>query len=103
MTSYPDANYAPMPTYPSTVGESCSNPCPYTFYDGGTFCSDVVINTNLSVAGSVAAGSLIVGGISYKKTLFLNSFDGLYYSVLASQLPSDFIPPIPQTDGNPSS
>jgi hypothetical protein len=93
MTSYPDANYAPMPSYPSSIGDSCAKPCPYTFYDGGTFCSDVVINTNLSVAGSVAAGSLIVGGVNFKKTLFLNSFDGLYYFVLASQLPSDFIPP----------
>jgi hypothetical protein len=93
MTSYPDANYAPMPSYPSSIGDSCAKPCPYTFYDGGTFCSDVDINTNLSVAGSVAAGSLIVGGVSYKKTLFLNSFDGLYYYVLANKLPADFIPP----------
>jgi hypothetical protein len=77
-----------MPSYPSSIGDSCAKPCPYAFYDGGTFCSDVVINTNLSVAGAVAAGSLIVGGVSYKKTLFLNSFDGLYYYVLASSAPS---------------
>ena len=88
MSSYPDANYAPMPTFPSAVGDSCANPCPYTFYDGGTFCSDVVINTNLSVTGSVAAGSLIVGGVGYKKTLFLNAFDGLFYYVLASEGPA---------------
>jgi len=93
MTSYPDENYAPMPSYPSSIGDSCAKPCPYTFYDGGTFCSDVTIDTNLSVAGVVAAGSLIVGGVNYQKTLFVNSFDGLFYSVLASQLPSDFIPP----------
>ena len=95
MSSYPDANYAPMPTYPSTVGESCSNPCPYTFYDGGTFCSDVTINTNLSVAGSVAAGSLIVGGVNFEKTLFLNTFDGLYYYVLASEGPVNPVPVAP--------
>jgi hypothetical protein len=84
MSSYPDANYAPMPTYISTIGESCANPGPYTFYKGGTFCEDVTINTNLSVAGTVAAGSLIVGGVNYKRTLFYNQFDGLYYQVLAS-------------------
>ena len=69
MSSYPDANYAPMPTYTSVVGDSCAKPCPYTFYDGGTFCSDVTVNTNLRVAGAVAAGSLIVGGVNFKKTL----------------------------------
>lgn len=87
MSSYPDANYAPMPSYPSVVGESCANPCPYTFYDGGTFCSDVDINANLSVTGVVAAGSLIVNGVTYRKTLFLNPIDGSYYYVLASKEP----------------
>ena len=92
MSSYPDSNYAPMPSYPSTIGDSCSNPCPYTFYKGGTFCEDVNINTNLNVIGTVAAGSLIVGGVNYEKTLFLNAYDDQYYFVLASALPNGFVP-----------
>lgn len=93
MSGYPDANYAPMPSYPSSIGESCAKPCPYTYYDGGAFCSDVTINANLSVAGVVAAGSLLVGGTKFIPTLFVNPFDGLYYTVLASRQPSGFVPP----------
>ena len=77
MSGYPDANYAPMPTYVTDVGESCANPCPYTYYDGGAFCSDVTINTNLSVVGEVAAGSLVVGGKSFKPTLIESSIGPL--------------------------
>jgi hypothetical protein len=89
MSNYPDPNYAPLPTYADTIGDSCNKPGPYTFYKGGTFCEDVTINTNLSVAGTVAAGSLVVGGIQYKKTLFLNPHDGQYYFVLASRTAYD--------------
>ena len=96
MSGYPDPNYAPLPTYPSDVGLSCDKPCPYTFYDGGTFCSDVTINTNLSVAGEVAAGSLIVGGTNFIPTLFLNHYDGHYYVVLANKKPDGFVPPTPR-------
>jgi hypothetical protein len=96
MSGYPDANYAPMPTYTSDVGLSCAKPCPYTYYDGGTFCSDVTINTNLSVAGEVAAGSLIVGGTNFIPTLFLNPYDDQYYTVLARKQPDEFVPPNPR-------
>ena len=44
MSGYPNPNYAPMPTYPSSVGESCDNPKPYWFWKGGTFCGDATRN-----------------------------------------------------------
>jgi len=69
MSGYPDANYAPMPTYTSDVGLSCAKPCPYTFYDGGTFCSDVIINTSLVVYGVTTTGKLVVAGREFKPTL----------------------------------
>ena len=69
MSGYPDANYPPMPTYVYNIGESCDNPCPYTYYDGGTFCSDVTINASLSVSGDTATGTLTVGGKLYKPVL----------------------------------
>ena len=69
MSDYPDANYAPMPTYTDTIGDSCKKPGPYTFYKGGTFCEDVVINTNLTVYGVTTTGRLVVAGEEFRPTL----------------------------------
>ena len=69
MSDYPDANYAPMPTYADTIGDSCKKPGPYTFYKGGTFCEDVVINTNLTVYGVTTTGRLVVDGKEFRPTL----------------------------------
>ena len=93
MSGYPNPNYAPMPTYPSNVGESCDNPKPYWFWKGGTFCGDVNIKGTLD-AGSVIAETLsvtsepiVVAGTSYSRVLFQNPFDGLFYYVLAAAAP----------------
>ena len=94
MSGYPDPNYAPPDTYPSSVGESCENPKPAWFWKGGNFCEDVTIGGSLTTSLlSVLADSVTVGGIQYQKTLFLNSYDGRYYYVLANKLPKDFVPP----------
>jgi hypothetical protein len=85
MSSYPDANYAALPEYPSAIGDSCAKPSPYTFYDGGTFCSDVTVNSNIHISGALDTKVLIVDGVTYKKTLFLNQYDGEFYYVLATK------------------
>jgi len=69
MSNYPDPNYAPMPNYSDTIGDSCNKPGPYTFYKGGTFCEDVTINTNLVVNGVTTTGELVVAGKQFKPTL----------------------------------
>ena len=94
MSGYPDPNYAPPDTYPSTVGESCENPKPYWFYKGGTFCEDVTIFGSLTTATlTVQEDSVTVGGDQYEKTLFRNPYDGRFYYVLANKLSKDFVPP----------
>jgi hypothetical protein len=83
MSSYPDPNYAPPPTYPSTEGESCADPKPNWFYGGGTFCDDVTIDANLSVAGLTATNRLIVAGREFRPTRIITT-DGVF-TVLASR------------------
>jgi hypothetical protein len=82
MSGYPDANYAPPDTYPSDIGTSCSRPKPRWFYDGATFCSDVNINTSLTVAGLTTTAELIVAGIQFKPTV-IQAFNGTF-TVLAA-------------------
>ena len=94
MSGYPDPNYAPPETYPSTVGESCENPKPYWFYKGATFCEDVTILGSLTTTTlTVQTDSVTVDGDQYEKTLFQNPYDGKFYYVLANKLPKDFVPP----------
>jgi hypothetical protein len=94
MSGYPDPNYAPPETYPSTVGESCENPKPYWFYKGGTFCEDVTILGSLTTTTlTVQTDSVTVGGDLYEKILFRNPYDSKFYYVLAHKLPKDFVPP----------
>jgi hypothetical protein len=82
MSDYPDANYAPMPTYTDTIGDSCKKPGPYTFYKGGTFCEDVVINTNLTVYGVTTTGRLVVAGEEFRPTL-IETNDGSHLVLAA--------------------
>ena len=96
MSGYPDPNYAATPVYPSDVGSSCSNPKPYWFYDGATFCNDVTIGNNLLTENATVNGNLVtnsfevtsptisIGNVEYQGVLFINNYDGLYYTVLAS-------------------
>jgi hypothetical protein len=70
MSGYPDPNYGPLPDYPSDVGTSCQNPKPGWFWAGGTFCGDVTLNSNLSVAGLTTTSRLVVGGTEFVPTLF---------------------------------
>ena len=70
MSGYPNPNYGPLPEYPSNIGESCESPKPRRFYDGAVFCSDVVINSNLTVGGSTSTSRLIVGGVEFAPVLF---------------------------------
>ena len=100
MSNYPDPNYAAAPDYPSDVGLSCANPKPYWFYDGATFCTDVTINNNLFTVNANVSSSLVtstlqvktpaitVGNAVYEETLFINPYDGFYYKVLASLVPT---------------
>ena len=89
MSGYPDANYAPAPEYPSTVGTSCQDPAPARFWKGGVFCTDVTIQGTLNVGNlKVDSEPIDVGGTLYSQTLFLNPFDGFYYHVLASRAPT---------------
>jgi hypothetical protein len=85
MSNYPDPNYATTPTYPSNTGTDCSNPKPYWFYDGATFCNDVTIGNNLVTNSfAVTSPTITVGDTEYQGVLFLNNYDGFYYTVLAS-------------------
>ena len=84
MSGYPNPDYGPLDGYPSTVGESCDNPKPAWFWEGGTFCTDVNINRNLIVYGITTTDRLIVNGVEYTQHVFLNNADGKYYNVLAS-------------------
>jgi hypothetical protein len=68
MSSYPDPNYAPPPNYPSTEGDSCATPKPDWFYSGATFCEDVTINADLTVAGLTTTARLVVAGVQFKPT-----------------------------------
>lgn len=91
---YPNANYSSAPEYPSDVGTGCGNPKPAWYWEGGTFCGNVTINQNLSVLQNIETTTLTIEGTPYTPTLFLNSFDGMFYKVLASApYPSDFVPP----------
>jgi hypothetical protein len=73
MSSYPDANYAPPPTYPSNEGDSCATPKPDWFYNGATFCEDVTINADLTVAGLTTTARLVVAGLEFKPTTIIAS------------------------------
>ena len=74
-TSYPDANYPGPPDYGPGTGESCANPKPYWFYNGGQFCNDVSFVTNITVFGLTTTGRLIVDGQEFKPTL-IEALDG---------------------------
>jgi len=70
VSGYPDPNYGPMPEYPSDLGTSCQKPKPGWFWDGGTFCNNVTINSNLTVAGTTTTSRLVVNGTEFVPTLF---------------------------------
>lgn len=96
MTGYPDPNYAPPPNYDVESGTNCGNAKPYRFWDGAYFCSDVTVNANLAVAGTVTIsadavvkGRLVTNEFQVKELEFravrLPPFDNYY--VLASYIP----------------
>ena len=92
MSGYPDPNYAPPDTYPSSVGESCADPKPYWYYSGATFCKDVTINGNLDVGTlNVLTEPVTVAGTTYTKTRIVDLLGNAWY-VLASPAPSGGIP-----------
>lgn len=82
MSGYPDPNYAPPDLYPSDVGTSCAKPKPRWFYDGATFCNDVTINTDLTVAGLTTTAELIVAGVQFQPTV-IQALNGTF-TVLAA-------------------
>lgn len=70
MSGYPDPNYGPLGEYPSNIGESCTTPKPFWFYNGAAFCNDVTINSDLSVKGLTSTGQLVVAGTEFVPTHF---------------------------------
>lgn len=68
-TSYPDANYPGPPNYGPGTGESCANPKPSWFYNGGRFCKDVTFSLNITILGTTTTGKLIVDGKEFKPTV----------------------------------
>lgn len=99
MSGYPDPNYGPLPNYGGGSGDSCANPKPYKFFNGGYFCDSITIGQSLTVLGRTLTEFLSVAGKEVSPKLFLNGYDGRYYYVLASEpLPREFIPPTPSFD-----
>jgi len=98
MAGYPDPNYPPPDTYPSSVGESCKNAKPAWFWKGGTFCTDVTINGNLDVGTvNILTEPVTVAGTSYQKTLIIDLLGNSWY-VLAAAAPASVVPfPWPPT------
>jgi hypothetical protein len=96
MSGYPDANYAAPPDYTVESGTNCENAKPYRFWDGAYFCSDVTVNANLSVVGTVTVdqntvvkGRLLTNELQVKEIEFravlLPGISNYY--VLASYIP----------------
>jgi hypothetical protein len=92
MSGYPDANYAPAPEYPSTVGTSCQDPAPARFWEGGTFCTDVTIIGNLNTGTlNVLTEPVTVAGTIYQRRLIVDLLGNSWY-VLAAAAPSPVLP-----------
>lgn len=68
MIGYPDADYAAPPDYSVESGTDCSNAKPALFWEGGTFCGDVEIKTNLTVGGNVTAVTGLIGKSQFTET-----------------------------------
>lgn len=61
MIGYPDTDYAAAPDYDIVSGTNCGNAKPDFFWEGGTFCKDVEIKSNLTVEGNLTAATGLIG------------------------------------------
>lgn len=68
MAGYPDPNYAPPPNYEVESGTNCENAKPARYWQGGTFCGDVEIKTNLTVGQNITAFTGLIGKAEFSQT-----------------------------------
>lgn len=68
MLGYPDADYAAPPDYSVESGTNCGNAKPARFWQGGTFCGDVEIKTNLTVGQNITAATGLIGKAQFTET-----------------------------------
>lgn len=64
----PDPTFDPTPDYSVESGTNCGNAKPYLFWNGGYFCSDVTVNTNLTVTENLTASTGTVGKAQFSQT-----------------------------------
>lgn len=65
---YPDPDYAAPPDYSVESGTNCGNAKPAQFWQGGNFCGDVEINTNLTVGENITATTGLIGKAQFTQT-----------------------------------
>ena len=62
-----DETFDPTPDYSVESGTNCSNAKPYLFWDGAYFCSDVTVNTNLTITENLIASTGTVGKAQFSQ------------------------------------
>ena len=62
------ATFDPTPDYSVESGTNCGNAKPYLFWDGGYFCNDVTVKTNLKVLNDLSANTGTVGKAVFTQT-----------------------------------